>query len=288
MTTRSTAFVGCGLIGSGLAEAALARGESVVVWNRTRAKCAPLEAAGARVADTPADAALGARRVHITMTADDAADAMIEALSGALADDAVVIDHSTTDPARTKARALRCADQGIRYLHVPVLMSPEACRQGLGVMLAAGPKTVFDAVQGELEKMTGQVWFVGEEPDRGAALKLMGNAMAVAVVGGLADVFTLGTQLGVEPTMALELFERFDPNWVVKGRGAKMARGDYATQWTARMARKDIALMQRVAAEQPLTVLDAVASRLDDLVDRGDGELDMGALSKHAIPQTTT
>lgn len=287
-TDEITAFVGAGLIGGGLAAAALARGERVTVYNRTASKCEPLAAEGAKVAASPAEAVRGARRVHVTMTADDAVDAMVEAFGEALEEGAVVVDHSTTLPARTAARAELCTKRGIAYLHAPVFMSPDACRRGLGVMLAAGPRATYETVEADLDKMTGRLWFVGERPDRAAALKLMGNAMVVTLVAGLADVYTLGQQLDVPASEALALFERFDPNVIVQGRGAKMAVGDYATQWTVAMARKDVRLMEAVTGEAPLSALPAVAARLEALMARGDGERDVGAMSMDAIPERPT
>ena len=280
-----TAFIGAGLIGGSLAAAALERGERITVYNRTASKCEPLAAAGATVANSPAEAVKGARRVHVTMTADDAVDAMVEAFGDALEEGAVVVDHSTTLPERTAARAERCATRAIRYLHAPVFMSPEACRRGLGVMLAAGPRSAFETVEAALKEMTGDLWFVGERTDRAAALKLMGNAMVVTLVAGLADVYTLGEQLDVPASEVLALFERFGPDVIIRGRGARMAAGDYATQWTVAMARKDVRLMETVAGEAPLSALPAVATRLEALIARGDGERDVGAMSIDAIPE---
>ena len=89
-------------------------------------------------------------------------------------------------------------------------------------------------------------------------------------------------------TEALALFERFDPNVIGQGRGAKMAVGDYATQWTVAMARKDVRLMEAVTGEAPLSALPAVAARLEALMARGDGERDVGAMSMDAIPERPT
>ena len=50
------AYLGTGLLGSAFVEAALQRGDTVTVWNRTRSKAQALEAFGAKVADTPAEA----------------------------------------------------------------------------------------------------------------------------------------------------------------------------------------------------------------------------------------
>ncbi|MFN7145740.1 MAG: NAD(P)-binding domain-containing protein, partial [Myxococcota bacterium] len=71
------AVLGTGLLGSGMVENLLAKGERVVVWNRTAAKLAPLVETGAVAAATPAEAVRGAERVHLVLTADDAVDATI-------------------------------------------------------------------------------------------------------------------------------------------------------------------------------------------------------------------
>ena len=72
MTNGKIAFLGLGTMGAGMARRLVAAGFDVAVWNRSPAKAAPLAAAGARVADTPAAAAAGAAIV-IAMLADDPA-----------------------------------------------------------------------------------------------------------------------------------------------------------------------------------------------------------------------
>lgn len=65
-------FVGLGRMGRAIARNLLRGGHAVTVWNRTRSRAEELAAEGARVADTPADAARGAE-LFIDMLADDAA-----------------------------------------------------------------------------------------------------------------------------------------------------------------------------------------------------------------------
>jgi len=65
MTTQIT-LLGCGLMGAPMARRLRAAGFPLTVWNRTRHKAAALEAAGAVVADSPAQAVANADIV-ITM-----------------------------------------------------------------------------------------------------------------------------------------------------------------------------------------------------------------------------
>ena len=56
------AFLGLGLMGAPMAGRLLDAGHQLSVWNRSPAKAAPLEEAGARRAGTPREAATGPRR----------------------------------------------------------------------------------------------------------------------------------------------------------------------------------------------------------------------------------
>jgi 3-hydroxyisobutyrate dehydrogenase-like beta-hydroxyacid dehydrogenase len=277
------AFIGTGRIGGGLAEAALKRGEQVQVWNRTASKAQALVKLGAVVAERPGDAARGAKRVHITMTSDAAVDSVLDALRPDLSHHAVVVDHSTNAPAATAQRAERCEKDGIYYLHAPVFMSPNACRQAQGVMVVAGPRAAFEHVEEALETMTGTVWYLGEETSQATTMKLAGNAMIVSLVAGLSDAFAVASEGGIEPEQLLELFEHFDLRAVLRMRGGSMAKGDYTTHWAAKMARKDVGLMIDAASSSPLAILPAIAERLDALIERGDGDRDMGALSMDVV-----
>ena len=55
--TQRVAILGLGTMGMGMAKNLLKAGFTVTAYNRTSAKAAPLAAAGARIAETPADAA---------------------------------------------------------------------------------------------------------------------------------------------------------------------------------------------------------------------------------------
>ena len=144
------AFLGTGLLGSGLAEAAAKRGDHVTVWNRTASKARALEQFGIRVAATPADAVRGAERVHLVVKDDAVVEDVIAALRPGLDANAIIIDHTTTQPALTAARATRLNAEGVRYLHCPVFIGPAAARVGQGIILASGPQTLFDAVKDAL------------------------------------------------------------------------------------------------------------------------------------------
>lgn len=276
------AFLGTGLMGSGFVQAFLARGEGVTVWNRTRSKAEALADAGARVADSPADAVRGVQRVHMSLLDDRAVDDVLEQLLPALEPGAIIIDHSTTAPQPTAARAARLATAGVRFLHAPVFMGPGNAREGTGLMLVAGAQSLFDGVRAELERMTGTVRYMGERSDLAAAFKLFGNMMIMFVVSGLADLYALGRGLGIDPRDAYTLFRDFNPSAQVTGRGKRMAEGDFVPpMFELSAARKDIRLMLESAdaSGAALHVLPAIAKRFDEIIAAGFGDDDLAAVA---------
>lgn len=278
--SERVAFTGTGLIGRAMVERALEQGHAVSVWNRTRTKAEPLAALGARVCGSPAEAADGADRVHVIVSDDAAVDQVLEALAPSAAP---VIDHTTTTPRGTAARAERMAAAGRTYLHAPIFMSPGNARQGRGIILAAGSRDVFDRLEPALQQMTGRVWWLGERPDLAAAYKLFGNATIIGLTAALADVFAMADALGIAAPDALSLFDVFDPSATLKYRGKSMAAGDFDPSFELSMARKDVRLMLETAGERPLATLPGIAARMDVLIAKGHGEEDLGALAVDAV-----
>jgi 3-hydroxyisobutyrate dehydrogenase len=279
----NVAFIGTGLLGSGMAEGMLRRGDSVTVWNRTAAKAHALETHGARVAATAADAVASADRVHMTLPDDRVVDEILASIGPRLRKGAIVVDHSTTSPAGTKSRMARMAKGGVPFLHAPVFMSPQMARDAVGIMLASGPETLFESTQNELRKMTGDVWYLGEQGDLAAAYKIFGNSMIFVMTAGIADIFAMAKGLGITPQDALSVFSKFQVAGVIKARGEKMARGDFAATFELTMARKDLGLMLDAAGGQPMAVLPGIAKRMDEAIANGRGADDLGAIAAEVV-----
>ena len=277
------AYLGTGLLGSGLAEAAIKRGNAVTVWNRTEEKARALEQFGARVAATPAAAVRGAEHVHLILKDDAVVDEVILALRPGLAPGAIIIDHTTNQPALTAERSIRLNAEGVRYIHCPVFIGPAAARIAQGIVLASGPQSLFDAIRDELEKMGSRVEYFGERPDLAAVYKLCGNAYIIGIAALVSDVFAIASGADVMPAEALEIMGFFNPTSIIANRGKNMAAGNTTPGFELAMARKDVRLMIETADSVPLAVLPAVAERMDTLIAEGHGAEDLAVLGRDSI-----
>ena len=279
----SIAYLGTGLLGAAFVEAACKRGDSVTVWNRTTAKARALQVFGAHVAGSPEMAVRGAERVHLVLQDDASVEEVVRALRPGLAPGAIIVDHTTTLPALTAARATRLNAEGVHYLHCPVFIGPAAAREAQGIIMACGPRALFEQVKPALELQALRVEYLGERTDLAAVMKLCGNAYIIGSGGLLADIFSIAANSAVKPGEALSLLNFFFGAGIIAGRGTKMASGDYTASFELTMARKDVRLMIETAGALPLALLPGLAARMDALIAAGNGALDMGVMARDAV-----
>ncbi len=272
----NVALLGTGLLGAGMVENLLGKGHTVSVWNRTAAKAERLGGLGARVAATPADAARGAERVHLVLSADDAVDATIDAARPGLEAGAWILDHSTNLPPRVASRHAALRADGLRYVHAPVFMGPQNAREASGIMLLSASSDEAAALTPLLGEMTGKVWHVGDRPDLAAVYKLVGNGLLVSFSGAFGDVFAMAAAQGLSPEQTLAIFDHWRPGGALPMFGARVAaRGTNPVSWELDMARKDVRLMiESAGGPEGLVVLPAVAQAMDEAIAEGLGQKD--------------
>ena len=280
------AFYGMGLLGSNFVRAARARDEQVQVWNRTPERAQPLSAVGATVCERPEQAARGARRIHLTLSDDAAVDDVLTQARAGFERDVVIVDHTTTSPAGTRARAERFERAGIAFLHAPVFMGPKNALEASGVMLASGDGARFEQLRPALAKMTGKLVYLGPAPERAASFKLLGNLFLMFMTGGLSELFTLGKALGIEPEDAATLFDVFNPGVTLPARVERILAANFSEpSWELQMARKDARLMVEAAGagNAPLKLLPAIAELMDRFIERGHAHDDWTVIAKDAL-----
>jgi 3-hydroxyisobutyrate dehydrogenase len=276
------AYFGTGLLGAGFVRRLLENGHQVNVWNRSPEKARALEADGAIVCATPADAVRGVEQLHLTLADDASVDAVLEPIADAIDATTWIVDHTTTAPTPTAERIARWNARGKRFVHAPVFMGPANTREGTGFMLISGDAAQIDTLAPLLATMTGKLVRLGDAPERAAAFKLFGNLAIISMIAALGDVNRLAHATGVSTADAMALFDTFNPGASLPMRAAKIASGDLTPSFELTMARKDVRLMIEEAARHgvDLAVMPAVAALMDGAIAAGDGANDSTAMAK--------
>lgn len=280
------AFLGTGLLGGNFVRAALRRGEAVNVWNRTPEKARALESFGARVCTDVAEAVRGVSRIHLVLSDDSAVDEVLAQARPGFGSDVIIVDHTTTSPAGTRARVRRYQEENIAFQHAPVFMGPQNALDATGVMLISGEPQRYLELKADLERMTGKLVFLGEEPERAASFKLLGNLFLMFITSGLADVLTLAKALGIKSEEAVKLFEFFNPGMTLGPRIARILAANFTQpSWELSMARKDARLMLESAnqGELPLAILPAIAGLMDKFLERGHAHDDWTVIASPGL-----
>lgn len=277
------AFFGTGLMGAGFIDRLLANGHELQIWNRSAAKARALERPGIQAFAEAAAALDGASRIHLSLADDASVDAVLEPLAGRIAKHTWIVDHTTTAPTPTAERAARWKARGITFVHAPVFMAPSNAHEGTGLMLISGDKAHHDTLLPDLQKMTGNVMYLGEAPERAAAFKLFGNLTLIGIMGVLGDVNRLAAACGISTGEAFSLFQNFNPGAMLPARAARIESGDVTQpSFEVTMARKDVRLMLEEAERGgfPLYVMPGVAAMYDAAIARGEGALDSAAAAR--------
>jgi 3-hydroxyisobutyrate dehydrogenase len=276
------AYFGTGLLGSEFVRRQLALGTTVHVWNRSPEKARALVSDGAVFFDDPAAAVAGVEQLHLTLADDASVDAVLEPLAATIAAATWIVDHTTLAPTLTTERVKRWTERGKRYVHAPVFMAPQNAREGTGVMMISSPPAAYDALKPTLERMTGKLVYLGDDPMRAASFKLFGNLLIVTIIAGLADINRLAGAVGISSEDAYHLFSFFSPAPMIPARAAKIAAKDLSPSFEITMARKDARLMVEEAGRHgvELGVLPAILAVYDAAIAKGYGALDSTAIAQ--------
>jgi 3-hydroxyisobutyrate dehydrogenase len=277
----TVAVLGTGIMGAAMARNLLSAGMEVRVWNRSREKAEPLAEDGAKVTDTPAEAAEGANFL-ITMLSD--AGAVEEAVGGnvlpALAEGGVWLQMSTVGTEGSDRLEKLAAERGVAYVDAPVLGTKQPAEQGALTVLASGPEEVRERSQPVFDAVGSKTLWLGPA-GAGSRLKLVVNNWIVGLVGVLAETTALAEATGVDPARFLEVIEGGPlglPYAQIKGK--MMVEEEFPTSFSLRLARKDAALVLDAAEKEGLrlAVAEAVAARFDEALDAGHGEDDIASV----------
>jgi 3-hydroxyisobutyrate dehydrogenase/2-hydroxy-3-oxopropionate reductase len=282
MTTL--AFVGLGQMGLPMAGRLLDAGHELVVWNRTPGKADPLVARGARVVDTPAEAA---RQGEVVFTMLSTPEALEEVVFGAgglvegMEDGHTLIDMSTVGPEVIRDLAERVPDD-VDVIDAPVLGSvPQATDGTLKIFVGADPE-LFEEWQPLLEAF-GRPIHMGP-PGAGAAMKLVTNSVLGALMSGLAEALTLADAFALDQSAVLDILAESPIGVTVKSKRELIESGRFPPNFKLSLATKDLRLVTGTAQNAGLQLPLAMAARAwFELSDSdGLGEFDYSAVTARA------
>jgi len=280
---QSIGFIGLGLMGQPMALNLVRAGFPVTVFNRTRTKSAPLEQAGAQVAQSPAEAARDADVVMIIVTDSAAVEEVVTGKGGileTLRPGTTVIDSSTISPVVSRRLACHTAGKQASWLDAPVTGSKHLAAKGELTFMIGGDRDALERVMPVLQALGKKHIYCGQH-GAGLAAKLSQNVIQAAMVEIFSEGFVLATRAGVRPEVLFEVINsslaRSD---LIDFKAPFVFKGDFTPYFALKLMHKDLELAMESAYAQNVSM--PVAAAVKEIYGaakaQGKGELDYAAV----------
>ena len=287
MTIKKIGWIGLGNMGVPMVKNLLKAGFEVTVYNRTAAKAAPLQEAGAKLAASPA-ALWETADTIITMVADDAAlqqihqgtDGLLAGAKGggneASTTAATVIDMSTVSPATSRDLAAKLAVKGVNYLDAPVAGSVKPAELGQLVIMVGGKKEAYEKALPIFEKLGKAQFHLGQQGS-GNNAKLAINTLLAFNMQGLAESVLFASEHGIQPEAMLAIIgESALANAITKMKTANILQANYQPAFALKHLAKDLRLAQGQGLHTPGG--EAIHDSYQQALVQGWGEKDISAI----------
>src|SRR6266702_5846351 len=199
-------FIGLGIMGSRMAANLQKHGNSLVVFNRTRAKAEPLLGPCGAFSDSPAKLA---EQVDLLFTMLAHPDAVEEAALGRngflshLKANALWVDCSSVHPSFSKKMAAAATARQIRFVDAPVTGSAPAATDAKLVFWVGAEAADLEEIRPLLLCMGNKIVHAGGH-GTGTSMKMVVNLLLGTGMAAFAEAMALGEGLGISRKMLFD------------------------------------------------------------------------------------
>lgn len=280
-------FIGLGRMGQGMAGRILSAGHNLLVCDPVPGQTTALEDAGAIAAISPAAATVD-RDVVITMLPSDSVlSAVLDGDNGLIQSLPASCIHMAMGthgvPATNSAHSAH-VEAGQTFIACPVLGRPDLAADGLLKLVPGGPADAVTKVRPLLEILGQHTFYVGENPQAAAAVKVTNNFVLGCAIETMGEALALVEKLGVDPSLFLDVMVKglfsapayeiygkiiVDEAWDTHGATALIGIKD-----------ADLALEAAQAADVPLPSTHIWREHLEKAIERGEGALDWAVMAR--------
>ena len=280
------AVIGTGKMGNPMAANLMKAGHRLTVNDVDRGAAANLLEAGARWADTPAEAARDSEITFTSLPGPREVEAVALGESGILSasrEGAIYADLSTSSPTLARRIHQEGVRRGVVVLDAPVSGGVYGAVAGTLTVMVGGSPEAFERIKPVLQAIGSQVFYCGPAGN-GMVTKLCNNLVSSSTEMILAEALTLGVKAGVDLRVlaqvigsstgsARRLTEKF-PRFLF--------RGNFEPGFAAALAAKDIRLATELGREYavPMQMANWVDQLHVEALGRGWGPLDSDAVAR--------
>ncbi|MEA3193021.1 MAG: 3-hydroxyisobutyrate dehydrogenase [Betaproteobacteria bacterium] len=264
----------------------LSRGHSVTAYDIVAEKTRAAQAAGAKPAQSPGEAATGVEVVLLNLPTTQAVEQAVFGEGGvasAVKPPQVVMDFSTIKVDKGKAFADKLkAKTGCGWVDAPVSGGPPAAGSGTLTIMAGGEAADIARVQPLMADIAGRFTHMGP-PGSGLVAKMINQLIVGCGHAVMAEALVLAEAAGIDAARVPEcLAGGHADGSLLQKLYPRMVKRDFAPQGYARQLLKDLEMVNEFAGalKAPAPMMGEALSLYRMLVHRGHSELDTAAIFK--------
>jgi 3-hydroxyisobutyrate dehydrogenase len=276
-------WIGAGRMGLVLARRLVDAGCDVSVYNRTRAKAAPLAEAGATLVDDPSD--LADRDIVFTIVAED--EDFRSVTKGLLSVPGtaprVIVDFTTVSADVSAEVRAAAAAVGTDLLAAPVSGNPKVAAAGMLTMAVSGPEPAYELARSYLDLLGKGSTYVGDD-DVARLVKICHNLMLGVVMQCMAEITVLAEKGGVNRSTFLNfLNDSVMGSVFTRYKTPALVNLDWTTTFTPFLLRKDFDLGLKAArgSDVPMPVAAAVKEIVQGVISSCSSDKDFAIMLEH-------
>ena len=278
---ETVGLIGLGLLGTAIGSRLLAAGYHVQGYDIRGESRDLFAAAGGSIAHSPQEAAT-CRHVLLCLPDSEVVDRVLNEILPVVQPGQLIVDTSTGYPDDIERQWQLLQGRGVRHVEATVHGSSRLAAAGAVTVTAGGDAEHVAAARALLETFASRVILTGAAGS-GSRCKLTVNLILGLNRAVLAEGLALGRACGLDLTQLLEILQDGPADSaVLRQKGRRMAQHDFAPEARLAQHRKDVGLIQQLAAASgartPLT--ERHAELLDGLIARGLGDRDNSAIMR--------
>ncbi len=277
------AFIGIGAMGEPMVANLLKKGFPVTIVKRSRPEpAARLQALGAQIASSAAEAANGCDIVVLCLPGSREVEATVDGLLTCLAAGAVVVDCSTSNPDSTRRLAALLAGRKIGMVDAGLTRGVQGAKQGTLAFFLGGEQSHIEQAMPALQAMGDTFIRVGPI-GHGHTAKIISNVLSYSTVALVNEALMLGGRSGIDHKKLFDALMQGAPSKALEGFGPRILSGEYdPPRVTVDHACDDMLLAQELASggKAPVFMLGVAQEVYRLLALRGHGARDISALGE--------
>lgn len=248
-------FIGTGVMGTGIVLNLLKAGQSVVVYNRTKAHAATVLDAGATWAETPAAVAQQSQLVMTMVGYPSDVEEVYTGEQGIFAGiqaESIVVDMTTSTPALAVKLTDLAHDHDVQALDAPVSGGDVGAKNATLTVMVGGDQAAYNRVLPVFQQVGQRVNYFGGA-GKGQHTKMANQIMIAGTMTGLTEMLVYAKAAELDLPQVLEtLSSGGADNWSMDNYVPRILKGDYTPGFFAKHFLKDLRIALQEADRMEL------------------------------------